>query len=59
MFSEQLPAYEAAAKAAGDNVQTALLADAGHFAFIDPQSELWPRVLDTVRRLLGVLPSDQ
>jgi hypothetical protein len=29
-----------------------VLANAGHFLFIDPQSEIWPQVIAAVRRLL-------
>jgi acetyl esterase/lipase len=53
MFASQAAPYEAAARRAGDAVQTTVLADAGHFVFIDPQSDVWPRVLASVRRLLG------
>jgi len=31
-----------------------VLADAGHFVFIDPQSNVWPQVLKSVRRLLSM-----
>lgn len=54
LFAAHVAPYEAAAKAAGDEVQTAVFADAGHFVFIDPQSDVWPQVLKSVRRLLAI-----
>ena len=53
MFAAQVAPYEAASKRAGDTLQTTVLAEAGHFVFIDPQSEVWPQVLAAVRRLLS------
>jgi acetyl esterase/lipase len=53
MFASQAAPYEAAARRAGDAVQTTVLGDAGHFVFIDPQSDVWPKVLASVRALLG------
>jgi hypothetical protein len=32
--------------------QDTVLADAGHFVFIDPQSEVWPQVVRSAKRLL-------
>jgi acetyl esterase/lipase len=52
MFAAQAAPYEAAARKAGDAVRTTVLAEAGHFVFIDPQSATWPEVLAGVRRLL-------
>ena len=52
MFAAQVTPYETAAKQAGDVLQTTVLANAGHFLFIDPQSEIWPQVIAAVRRLL-------
>lgn len=54
MFAAQSAPYEAAAKAAGDQVQSIVIAEAGHFVFIDPQSDVWPQVLTSVRRLLKI-----
>jgi pimeloyl-ACP methyl ester carboxylesterase len=56
MFGAQLEPYEAAARAAGDTVRSVSLPGAGHFAFIDPQSDVWPDVLESVRTLLGMKP---
>lgn len=53
MFAAQAAPYEAAAKKAGDTVSITAIADAGHFVFIDPQSDVWPQVMRGVRRLLG------
>jgi hypothetical protein len=54
MFAEQAAPYETVAKRAGDAVHATVLADAGHFVFVDPQSEVWPQVIDSVRRLLSL-----
>ena len=54
MFAAHAAPYEAAATRAGDTVKTTVLAEAGHFVFIDPQSDVWPQVLESVRRLAGV-----
>jgi len=54
MFAAHAAPYEAAATRAGDIVRTTVLADAGHFVFIDPQSAIWPRVLASVRRLVSL-----
>ena len=53
MFASQVAPYEAAAIKAGDAIHTTLLASAGHFVFIDPQSDVWPQVLDAVKRLVS------
>jgi acetyl esterase/lipase len=55
MFGEQVAPYEVAARAAGDDVRSISLPAAGHFVFIDPQSDEWPQVLKSVRELLGVM----
>jgi acetyl esterase/lipase len=54
MFAGHAAPYEAAVKRAGDSVEHVALPSAGHFVFIDPQSEVWPQVLRSVRRLLSV-----
>jgi acetyl esterase/lipase len=56
MFGSQVDAYATAAKRAGDDVAAAHLAKAGHFQFIDPQSEIWPEVMRSVRRTLSMAP---
>jgi acetyl esterase/lipase len=53
MFAAQVAPYETAARRTGDVVNTTLVANAGHFVFIDPQSEVWPQVIAAVRRLLS------
>ena len=53
MFASQAAPYEAASKKAGDAVRMTVLAEAGHFLFIDPQSAIWPQVLAGVQRLLS------
>ena len=53
MFAAQAAPYEAAIKQAGDTVRMTVLAEAGHFVFIDPQSAIWPDVLAGVQRLLS------
>src|SRR5262245_637808 len=53
MFAAQVTPYEAATKQAGDTLHTTVLANAGHFVFIDPQSDVWPQVLAAVRLLLS------
>ena len=54
MFGSQVDAYSMAAKKAGDDVSATHFAKAGHFLFIDPQSEIWPDVLRSVRRILSM-----
>ncbi len=51
MFGAQGPAYEAAARKAGDSIQVSV-SDSGHFVFIDPASAMWPTVLKSVRSVL-------
>jgi acetyl esterase/lipase len=53
MFAAQVAPYEAATKQAGDTLHATVLAEAGHFVFIDPKSDVWPQVLAAVRRLLS------
>ena len=53
MFAAHSAPYETAAKRAGDAVQITALPNADHFAFIDPQSEVWPLVVSSARRLLS------
>jgi acetyl esterase/lipase len=53
MFAGQVQPYETAAKKAGDVLRTTVLAEAGHFVFIDPQSDVWPQVMAAVQRLVA------
>ena len=53
MFAALAAPYETAAKQAGDVLHLTVLANAGHFVFIDPQSDVWPQVLAAVKRLLS------
>ena len=54
VLAAQNAPYEAAALKAGDTVQATTIPTAGHFVFIDPQSDVWPEVLASVKRLLSV-----
>jgi hypothetical protein len=54
MFAAHAAPYEAATKKAGDRVESIALPNAGHFVFIDPQSDVWPQVMKRVRRLLAM-----
>jgi acetyl esterase/lipase len=54
MFLAHVDPYVASAKKAGDTVQAAPFPGAGHFVFIDPQSTVWPQVMESVRRLLDI-----
>jgi hypothetical protein len=54
MFAAHAAPYDAAAKRAGDVVKTTVLADAGHFVFIDPLSNVWPQVVKSAKRLLSM-----
>ena len=54
MFGGQVTRYEDAARRAGDAVQTTVVADAGHFVFIDPLSDMWPTVRKSVRHALSM-----
>ena len=51
-FGGQNAAYEAAAAKSGAPIEATLIPTATHFAFIDPQSDVWPQVLAAVQRLL-------
>jgi acetyl esterase/lipase len=53
MFASLAPAYEAALQQTKDPWATTVLPEAGHFGFIDPQSAIFPQVLQVVRRLLS------
>ena len=39
---------------AGDAVNAVVLSQAGHFVFIDPESAVWPQVVQSTRVLLGL-----
>jgi acetyl esterase/lipase len=54
MFAAHAAPYEAATRKAGDAVQSVAIPSAGHFVFIDPQSDVWPQVMRSVRRLLAI-----
>ena len=54
MFASQAAPYETAAMKAGDSIHSIVLPKAGHFVFIDPQSDVWPQVIQSVRRLLSM-----
>lgn len=54
MFGSQVEPYTEAAKKAGDKIAATHFAKAGHFLFIDPQSEIWPEVVRSVRRVLSM-----
>ena len=54
MFATQAPAYEEAARRAGDVVHTVVSGQATHFVFIDPESAVWPQVAGSTRALLGL-----
>lgn len=54
MFESLAAPYEAAAKQAGESPRMTVLRRAGHFVFIDPQSDVWPQVLAGVRRALSL-----
>lgn len=51
-FGEHAASYETLARRAGDQIEAVVDRDAGHFVFIDPESAAWPRVLQSIRRLL-------
>jgi acetyl esterase/lipase len=53
-FGEQNTAFDAAAKRGGDAIESTIIPTAGHFVFIDPQSDVWPQIVAAVRRLLGM-----
>jgi acetyl esterase/lipase len=54
MFAAHSAPYQAASRSAGDVVEVLAFPTAGHFLFIDPQSDMWPRVFASVKRLLGM-----
>ncbi|SPF49711.1 conserved hypothetical protein [Candidatus Sulfopaludibacter sp. SbA4] len=54
MFAAQAPGYEEEARRAGDTVHTVVMAQAGHFVFLDPGSAAWPEVVKSTRALLGL-----
>jgi acetyl esterase/lipase len=56
MFDAQAAPHEAAARAAGDTVHMTVLPDAGHFVFIDPNSDVWPKVLSATQQLVSGSP---
>lgn len=51
-FGEHAESYETLARRAGDPIEAIVDGNAGHFVFIDPESNVWPRVLQSIRRLL-------
>lgn len=53
-FAELNTAFDAAATKGGDAFEATTLPSAGHFVFIDPLSDVWPRIVAAVRRLLGM-----
>jgi fermentation-respiration switch protein FrsA (DUF1100 family) len=46
-------AFVEAAREAGDAAELVTLEGAGHFDMIDPQSPHWPRLVESVRSILG------
>jgi acetyl esterase/lipase len=54
MFAAQAAPYEDAAKRAGDEIRTHVLPNAGHFVFVDPQTDVWPQIVTAVRRLVSL-----
>lgn len=54
MLAADVGPYEAATKRAGDSLQSIVIPNGGHFIFVDPQSENWPQVLQSVRRMLSM-----
>jgi len=54
MFAAHVAPYETAARRTRDPLHTTVLAEAGHFVFVDPQSDVWPQVMASVRRLLSM-----
>lgn len=47
MFAAQVAPYEAATKRAGDSMQASAFPKAGHFVFIDPESDVWPQIMSS------------
>jgi hypothetical protein len=54
MFAAQAPDYEAAEKKVGDAVHAVVFSQAGHFVFVDPESAVWPQVVQSTRALLSL-----
>jgi acetyl esterase/lipase len=54
MFAPQSRGYEEAAKRAGDSVNAMILPEAGHFVFIDPESAVWPKVVQSIQVMFGM-----
>jgi acetyl esterase/lipase len=54
MFASLVEPYEAKTKQSGDSIHTTVLPKANHFVFIDPQSDVWPQVMASVRGLLNL-----
>jgi acetyl esterase/lipase len=54
MFGSQVEPYIEAANKAGDTIAATHFAKAGHFLFIDPQSEIWPEVLRSAKQTLSM-----
>ena len=54
MFAGHAAGYQAAVERTSDTLQMTTLPEAGHFVFIDPQSDVWPQVLTATRRLLAL-----
>jgi acetyl esterase/lipase len=50
---EQSRAFEARARAAGDDAQTSAQEGMGHFDLVSPRAPVWPEVERAVRTLLG------
>jgi acetyl esterase/lipase len=50
---DQARAYEAAARAAGDDVRVAVVEGAGHFELVSPASAAWPAVREAIASLLS------
>jgi hypothetical protein len=40
-FGEQNTAFDADAEKGGDSIESITIPTAGHFVFIDPQSDVW------------------
>jgi acetyl esterase/lipase len=54
MFANITPAYEEAARKAGDKVNANIAPQAGHFVFVDPGSSTWPQIVKSIRTLLDM-----
>ena len=51
---EQTETFTALARAAGDDVQSSIVPDAGHFDVLEPGTVAWPAVTRAVRAALGM-----